>query len=122
MFSRSVNETSSVIRMTIIGDAIFWSVAYGWGGLLAHALMAHALMAHALMAHAVMGHALMAHLVPMSHCYKYGHNVAFITFVACHNVALYTVLMSHTVLMSQCYDLVTMSHCSVLKEPPLVSL
>jgi hypothetical protein len=117
MFSRSVNNTSSVIRMMIVGDAIFWSVAYGWGGLLAHALMAHALIAHT-----VMGHALMAHLVPMSHCYKYGHNVAFITFVACHNVALYTVLMSHTVLTSQCYDLVTMSHCSVLKEPPLVSL
>jgi hypothetical protein len=40
---------------------------FGVGGLLAHALMAHA----------VMEHALMAHLVPMSHCYKYGHNVAF---------------------------------------------
>jgi hypothetical protein len=42
----------------------------------------------------------------MSHCYEYGHNVTFSTFVACHNVALCNVLMSHG---------------SALKEPPLVT-
>jgi hypothetical protein len=52
----------------------------------------------------------------MSHCNKYGHNVALSTFVACHNVTLYTALMSHIVLMLHFYDLAIMSHCSVLKH------
>jgi hypothetical protein len=28
MFSRSVNDTSRVVRMTIVGDAAIWSVTY----------------------------------------------------------------------------------------------